>query len=268
MRGLVIKVIALGVVMSGMASVWMPDAEAVLIKPPGTAVLYGDSIMYESAPYVATQFARKKGWRFSIRAFPGIAPCDLVPQLAADLVTLQPKVVTLETMGNSFVSCMLDANGERLPYGSVAYYDRYRADFNTFFGLATAAGAKVVFITPLPQPYPVNMTVTDRLNAIAREEAAKFSGVSISVAARNAVGVGRKFTPTKRCLLTETATMGCDPSTRKITVRAPDGVHLCPTGYPTPESFLAFCSVYSSGAFRFARAVVSATVSPPKPVTP
>lgn len=246
----------------------MPLGGAVPIKPAGTAVLYGDSIMYESAPSIATQFAKKQGWTHAIRAFPGIAPCDLVPQLATDLVALRPKVVTLETMGNSFVTCMLDANGVRLTFGSAAYYDRYRADFNAFFGLATAAGAKVVFITPLPQPYPTNMTVTRRLNEIAREEAAKFSGVSISAAPRNAVGVSGKFAPLKRCLANETVAMGCDPVTRKIAVRAPDGVHLCPAGYPTPESFLAFCSVYSSGARRFATAIVNATVSPPKPVRP
>jgi hypothetical protein len=39
-------------------------------------------------------------------------------------------------------------------------------------------------------------------------------------------------------------------------VRSPDGVHFCPTGDTTIEGYFEVCNVYSSGAFRFAAAML------------
>ncbi len=61
------------------------------------------------------------------------------------------------------------------------------------------------------------------------------------------------FTWTLPCLPDEPCT---GPSGTNV-VRAPDGVHFCPNGVSTQVDYFTECSVYSSGAFRFATAMLS-----------
>jgi hypothetical protein len=241
-------------------------------RPAGAATtsskivaIYGDSIMFESAGVVAKNLASHKGWKEAMSSFPGSAPCDWLAQLKSDLTQLHPGVVVLETMGNDATTCMTRVTGSR---GSRAYYNEYRSNFDTYFGDATKAGAKVVFIQPIPVLSSRFNGVLEHLTEIAKTEAAKYPDVSISSAPRDAVTVSGRFVMKKACLPRETVAMGCNKTTREIIVRAPDHVHLCPTGYPAPYSFFTGCSVYSSGAVRHGSAVVDTAISPPRPIRP
>jgi hypothetical protein len=69
-----------------------------------------------------------------------------------------------------------------------------------------------------------------------------------------AVMDGANFTTTLPCLSTETAAEGCVDG--RITVRAPDGGHFCPGGPEHHDPVTALCTVYSSGALRFAGAIL------------
>jgi hypothetical protein len=60
------------------------------------------------------------------------------------------------------------------------------------------------------------------------------------------------YTQTLPCLPAEPCT---GPSGTNV-VRAPDGVHFCPTGNTTAEGYFEVCDVYSSGAFRYAVAML------------
>ncbi len=60
------------------------------------------------------------------------------------------------------------------------------------------------------------------------------------------------FSWTLPCLPTEP----CTGPTGTDVVRAPDGVHFCPTGEDTFRGYFAVCNVYASGAFRFAAAML------------
>jgi hypothetical protein len=44
-------------------------------------------------------------------------------------------------------------------------------------------------------------------------------------------------------------------------VRSPDGVHFCPDGHTKIEGAYIVCDVYSSGAFRFAMAMLASALA-------
>jgi len=222
---------------------------------PKTVLMYGDSILFESTPVITHAFAGKAAWNVRIRGLPGSAPCDWLPQLTSDLRHLHPDIVVLETMGNDLTACITRASPTR---GSPAYFRKYTADIRTYFAGAKKAGAHVLFVQPLPVVKERFTKILGRLTNIAKAEAAEFGNVTISGATRRALAEADKFTATKPCLAGESASMGCNKATSRIVVRAPDHLHLCPTGYPTDASFFAGCPVYSSGSVRYGKALASA----------
>jgi hypothetical protein len=252
---------------TGFAALMPAKAKAMVIPTPATAIVYGDSILYESRIEAAKLFNKKKGWTYYLRTYPGTAVCDWQSTLESDLITYRPTIVTLETMGNTWTECMKDSNGNLPVFGSQAWKDKYRADINKFFATATAAGSKVLYINQLPVFDGATNTAELALTAIGKQEAAKFRGVSISNAPRNSVSNSGKFVWTKKCLGSETVAMGCNLATLQIPVRNPDGLHLCPVSLNN-YNFLSGCPIYSSGAVRYGKAIVTATISPPAPLVP
>jgi len=252
---------------AAVTGLYMHSVQAKSIPVPATAVFYGDSIMYESTSQMNAQFASKSGWTDKITAFPGSAPCDWFTQLQTDLSTLHPNIVVLETQGNSITDCMKDSNGNLIPFGSQAWLDKYRTDIDFYFSNATATGAKVLYVNALPEP---NTTTNKQLNsliAVAKTEAGKYHGVSVTGAPRNSVSSSGAFVWRKNCLAGETAAMGCGSLVAgKITVRSPDGVHLCPINFTDLNSWYAGCQVYSSGEVRWGQSIVNTTVAPPAPL--
>lgn len=257
-----------------------PAAEAATV--PKQVLAYGDSLLHETrinhlvncpvgatchTPTLEEMFAPKKAWRLTARSYPGTAPCDWLTWLDEDLATLQPKHVLLETAGNSFTECMIDpSTGVKYPFGSQAYYDKYRSDIDLFIQKVQAAGAKMILVKPPPSANPCCNSWQTQLGNIMVERATLFPGTVVTSGPRNAVSNSGKWTQTKNCLAIETAAMGCNLVTRKIIVREPynayySGLHFCPLGYTSTG-----CAVYSSGAYRFGKAIVAALVSPPKPV--
>ena len=109
-----------------------------------------------------------------------------------------------------------------------------------------------MFVSGIPYDAWTNANPnTVALNQLSASVAATNAGVTY-VDAGQAVMADGAFTWTLPCLPTEPCT---GPSGTNV-VRAPDGVHFCPTGNTTIEGYFAVCDVYSSGAFRFAAAMV------------
>jgi hypothetical protein len=71
-----------------------------------------------------------------------------------------------------------------------------------------------------------------------------------------------RWTESLTCVAGEPCTGGTDATGAAInTVRAPDGMHFCPAA---PEAVLGVtgdCPVWSSGAFRFARAMARSALA-------
>jgi hypothetical protein len=256
LRACVAISIAISVLFGGQAV----DAGATTVH---TAILYGDSLSWEIASTNAScltgtvchtktveEFmAAHPSWRFFVRAFPGIAVCDMLQSLPGDLATYKPDVVMLETEGDDFTPCMDDPT-TGVPYAlAPSFFAKYQADVDTFFGDVTGAGAKMIAVAPIPTTDPTLNQQEAGIGTIMATEAAKYAHAAVTAVPLHAVTKSGVFTYTKRCLLSETAAKGCHQGI--ITVRAPDGIHFCPTGLTFPDS----CPAYSSGAFRFAHAM-------------
>lgn len=252
------------------ASIFSSLPKVSATTTPKTALIYGDSLTWESQWQIRTYFATKTGWTNVIHGFPGTAVCDWIPTLSQDLATYHPSIVGIETAGNYTRPCMLDANGNQLAWGSDAFYAKYKADLDTFFATVTATGAKLVFMTAPPMLDPSWNTSIIGLQKVATQLAAAYPGVSVSAGPRNAVSATGVYQAYKPCLTTETAAMGCDVSTGQIPIRTisgiQTGVHLCPTGLT--DTFPFACATYSSGEYRFGRAEASTVVTPPAPIRP
>lgn len=235
---------------------------------PKTALVYGDSLMFESRFQIASFLGAKPGWTLWTHTWPGSAPCEWLEWIDNDLAAYRPSVFVIETAANRTAPCLGDSNGGVVPPpNSAAYYDKYRADLATFFEKVTNAGAKVVFVKAPPFTDSVRNTGAKQIGVIATELAAGYPGVSISAAARNAVSASGKYVSHKNCLANETAEMGC--SAGKIAVRTLSGqqagLHLCPDGLADTYPF-ACRSDYASGEVRWGKSVATVIVKPPPPV--
>ncbi|MEO6468310.1 MAG: hypothetical protein ABIP21_04355 [Acidimicrobiia bacterium] len=257
---LTIAVISASLFSAGAAGT-APAAGAVVAK---NALIYGDSLTYESRFQLADRFALRAGWTQHTHGVAQTAPCDWLQSMPADLASYQPSVVGVLTAGNTGGTACMTA-----PTGSVEYYAQYRADLASLFAMVTATGAKLVFFNAPPFVNADRNATAKQINAIALDLAYQYRGVSIAGTVRTALSNSGAYTQTKPCIPTETAAMGCTGG--RITIRTLPGftdygLHLCPTGLPAGT--FGICSTYSSGEYRFARAMTNSLASPPKPKLP
>lgn len=212
---------------------------------PKTALIYGDSVTYESRSLIAARLAAR-GWTSHVRSYGGTAPCEWLQWLPADLAAYQPSIVGITTMGNKGL-CVT------APAGTPEFYAQYTADLGALFSQITATGARVVFFTAPPVRDSARNAVVTALNRIGLDLAYQHRGVSVAGTVRSALSANGLYTDTKPCMVGECI--------GRVTVRSPDGVHLCPESLIWPGN----CAVYSSGEVRFARAITNTLISPPPP---
>lgn len=244
-----------------------PKAEAIT---PKTALVYGDSITWESRYATANQFKLKKGWTYINKSYPGTAPCDWLVNLQTDLATYQPSIVAIETEGNNTRPCMLDGNGNVMPKTSEEYFSKYTSDLSAFFAQVTASGARLLFVKGIPMKDTTWNAAVTRLNTIGVALAGQYHGVSVTASPRNAVSASGKYVDYKKCLANEVSAGYCGVD-GKIVIRtqigSQTGIHLCVSGlnagypYNCPDA-------YSSGEYRFGKTLTNVIVSPPAPVLP
>jgi hypothetical protein len=212
--------------------------------PPRIA-LYGDSLGMEAGPDFAF-LAQEAGASALVRTYGGLAVCDFLQTMATDAATWRPTAAVLEFSGDNFTPCMA---GD--PIGSPQYYAKYRSDLQSAIDILRPHGTEVFLIgVPFDATAATNTNIAN-LNRLYASLAGTNTGVTY-VDAGSAVMADGAFTRTLPCLPAEPCT---GPSGTNI-VRAPDGVHFCPTGDTTIEGYFAVCNVYSSGAFRFATAML------------
>ena len=223
------------------------DGSVPDLPPPGPPriALYGDSLGMEAGPYF-TYLAQEAGASTLVRTYGGLAVCDFLQDMASDAASWQPTAAVLEFSGDNFTPCM---DGD--PIGSAQYYAKYRSDLQSAIDIFRPYGTEV-FLTGVPyDALPAANGNVSNLNQLFASVAAANPGVTY-VDAGQAVMANGAFTQTLPCLPFEPCT---GPSGTNI-VRSPDGVHFCPTGDTTIEGYFEVCNVYSSGAFRFAAAML------------
>jgi len=209
--------------------------------------LYGDSLSMQSAKdfeYLATV----AGAPVLLGAYNGWAVCDVLPRIPGDVSSWAPTVAVLEFSGDFFTPCM---HGFQM--GTPAYYAKYRADTQAAIDDLVHHRVRVVLVGIPLDAWPDLSANATYLNTIYRQlaEANRAEGVSFSDAGQAVMADGR-FTTHLRCLPHEP----CTGPWGSNVVRSPDGVHFCPTGNTTVEGSFDLCDVYSSGAYRFATAML------------
>ena len=223
------------------------------LAPPGPrrVALYGDSLGME-AGMDFTYLGRAAGASVLVRTYGGLAVCDLFGSMASDAAAWQPTDVVLEFSGDNFTPCMA---GD--PIGSPQYYAKYRADLQQAIDIFRPNGTRI-FLSGIPyNAWTEANTNIANLNQLFASVAMANSGVTY-VDAGQAVMANGAYTQTLPCLAGEPCT---GPSGTNV-VRAPDGVHFCPTGNTTAQGYFELCDVYSSGAFRYAAAMLRPALDP------
>ncbi|MCU1390769.1 MAG: putative signal peptide-containing protein [Ilumatobacteraceae bacterium] len=215
--------------------------------PPATAtvVLVGDSLGVQAAPYLEPLVAPRP---FVAQVFGGSAPCDW---LGKDLQISSGSEVVITFDGNSSSRCMGDGAGGFLQ--GQAIVDKYRSDLTTLISQARNAGAHVLLVgQPVHAASVPGNDVVLLLDALYKSMASS-GGVAYVDAGKAVENDDGTFAKSLPCLPGEAQ---CDPSGFNV-VRNDDGLHFCP-GSPPPGP----CAAYSSGAFRFAKAIADAINAP------
>jgi len=221
-----------------------------------TVFVYGDSLVTQAEPYLSS-VARAFGMKLRTRAFGGIAPCDELRSLGNDLRRSRPAIIVFAFSGNSFTDCMRDANGELLQGEQVVA--KYRQDLLATARITTQAGVPLVVASP---PASQQRSASwDELDSVYREVAAQHQPQVQYTDAGVQIAPDGEFVATQRCLPFEfnlpQAEAICRSGGSTIGVRAPDGVHFC-SDVVVPEKNPAPCTKYSSGALRYAIALITA----------
>jgi hypothetical protein len=217
--------------------------------------LYGDSLVSEAGQDFES-LAELAGASVQVHSFPGTSPCNFFTSMAAAAKEWHPTVAMLAFTGDAFTTCM-----DGVQVGTPPYFTKYEDDTRTAISIFRSVSAKVVLVG---QPADASARLTrngSALNRIYRSLAETSPGVTYADAGVAVMAEGR-FTWTLPCLSGEPCT---GPDKTNI-VRAPDGVHFCPDGKTSPVNGFERCDVYSSGAFRYASAMLKAALgSSPAP---
>jgi hypothetical protein len=218
--------------------------------------VYGDSLVVQAAPYL-TSVARALDLEVTVRAFGGIAPCDATPQMVRDLKERSPALVVYAFSGNGFSGCMRAANGDLVAYDDVV--SRYRTDLERAAAITTQAG--VPFLIASPPAAQDRAEEWRQLDTVFRSIAADRQPQVQYTDAGVQIAPDGEFAATQRCLpfdLGAGVTSGsCGDEDESVGVRAPDGVHFCSDPQAATVN-AASCRGYSSGAMRYAIALVTA----------
>jgi hypothetical protein len=219
-------------------------------------VLYGDSLAMQSAQDFQYLGDAAHATTF-LAAYSGIAICDILPRLASDTDSFHPTVAVLEFSGNDLTPCM---RGYKV--GSPAYIKKYEQDAHAAVTTLRHGGVRVILAgAPEVANARLSYNVT-QLNTMYTVLAASIRGASYVDAGQSVLARGR-FAWTLPCLPSEP----CNGAAGTNVVRSPDGIHFCPTGRTTIQGPYDLCDVYSSGAYRFATAMlVPALRTPALPI--
>jgi hypothetical protein len=236
------------------------------VAPPATSgpsltrpvvVLYGDSLAWEAQAEFVAAFADRPDAQIVTRTYGGSAICDFLHWMRTDARDLRPGAVVVEFSGNAFTPCMLDATGHAL--SGAAFHDRYRTDADAVVDIFAPVGTHIWFAgAPIARPDGGRHFNGGKIDGTYRALAEAHPGVVDFIdAGASVLDLGR-WTATLPCRPDEPCEGGTDLSGQAVNVvRAPDGDHFCPASEDAKGGVTSSCPVWSSGAFRYGRAMAA-----------
>ena len=234
-----------------------PAAPVVGPTKAGRIVVFGDSLMHEAHSFLAWDLGDLGP--IESHTYPMTAPCDFRDSFDRALVD-PPSMAVFEFSGNAMTNCMSNDDGSFPDANGIAA--RYAADAATITERFAAAGATVVWVDA-PRGRP-DASGTGQFSGPEPFTAAIYRAIAQRF---DALGLDVRFVAAGGSVLTErgawTATLPCDPADiaaaachdGAAVVRAPDGAHFCPSAISDAGGT---CSVWSSGAWRYAEAIARA----------
>jgi hypothetical protein len=226
-------------------------------RAPTTVAIFGDSLAWEAERYFAAlvQAAGARPLSYDSR---GSALCDWLPQMGVAEARFHPQTVELEFSGNALTPCMRADSP-----GSAAYFAKYRADTLAAIDTFAPHGAHIFLIgAPVSRAQQASDPGWNRLNeqyaAIAAADPGRVTYVNAGAAVESP---DHRYAQTLPCLRGEPCLGPTVDGVRSNVVRAPDGVHFCPVEKDPFVGVIGPCPVYSSGAYRYAYAMVAAVAA-------
>jgi hypothetical protein len=226
-------------------------------------ILYGDSLAWEAE----TEFTRalrdagiSKVWT---RTYGGTAICDWFDEMQSDADAIHPSVVVVEFSGNALTPCMTDERGSSLALDREAHHAKYREDARRVLELFGPSGAHVIFAGA-----PISLRGEETHDPASRWFNQLYASLPIWFADASYVDAGAsvlrngRWTATLACLAAEPCVGGTDADDIAVNVvRAPDGGHFCPGAPGADRGVTTACSVWSSGAYRYAHAMAGSVLA-------
>ena len=102
---------ALALVVATGIGVLIHSRSASAATSPKVALIYGDSLTWESYGSIMQNFAGKTGWNPVIHSFPATGPCTWNGWLSQDIATYHPSVIVITTAGNTYNPDVYGAGG-------------------------------------------------------------------------------------------------------------------------------------------------------------
>ena len=246
------------VVLAALAAFVVPAASpAAAASGKPKLLVYGDSVTEDARSQIS--YIASAGFDVSVNTYGGTSLCDWVPQILQDAVP-GTRLVGIAFTGNTFTPCMRPGGVIPDDAGIAALY---RQSLDQLIPVLNARGVAVMLIGSPPLLALDGSTVWPAPNAVYQQAAIDWRAAGADVVYSDAGRLSLTspdggWTGTLPCLSFETAAMGC--TNGRIQVRAFDRVHFCPTG-DLP------CSVWSSGAWRYASAIYDAAAFRVRPTT-
>jgi hypothetical protein len=181
--------------------------------------------------------------------------------MRSDATNLRPDAVVVQFSGNDLTPCMRGSDGKQLQ--GAAYFNKYESDASQVLKIFAPEHTLVFFAG---SPISRSEQETDnagllQLNAIYIKTA-QFSAYGRYIDAGASVLLGGHWTLTLPCLPNEPCTGGRDANGTPVnTVRAPDGAHFCPGAPHAVRGVTGPCTVWSSGAWRFGKAMATPVIA-------
>ena len=233
--------------------------------PPSqaTVVLYGDSLAWEASDHFREALAEAGVTHVYTNTFGGTAICDWFDEMTADAIRLRPTAVVVEFSGNALTTCMTDLAGRSLAVSPSAYHAKYAADADEVVRIFSGVGTRVYF-AGAPKSRQAEASGDPDAGWLNK----LYAGLAIDDGARyvdaGAVVLDHgHWTDALPCLASEPCTGGTSSSAgvAENIVRAPDGGHFCPGAPAALRGVTETCPVWSSGAYRFGRAMAAPVIS-------
>jgi hypothetical protein len=216
--------------------------------------LFGDSLSDEAQPYYVELVHAAGDVAYTYNSYGGTAICDWLTEMSEVEAKHHPKAVELEFSGNNLTPCM---DGYELY--SPQYYEKYRADTLRAVKIFKAAGTHVFLVGAPIARSQQSVPDWEKLNMQYEEIAAGDPKHVTYIDAGTAVELpGHQYTDTLPCLEDEPCTGPVVEGVHSNVVRSNDGTHFCPTKDANESGVIGGCPVYSSGAYRYAKAMVDA----------